>query len=235
MLVGPFADFTDLQLARRQVEVWTNGTTGWVRNRHWPAAVSQKKESQDEKKSANVPSTFTTSGPFYPREMPQPAAKLVVEATVFSSSGPFYGDPPATRESPMLVAHGPFFPHLSDGPFYIHLGAFTTEEAREEVSRKMANLRMQDMQRGDVLESPSVRRDTLQTADGRLLHRLLFGPFGSYEKGLHAKRAIQKATGIQTGWVDNPRWEEHQHCPNENLVRRLTPEPDDLMWHTSDE
>ncbi|MEO5349540.1 MAG: TolC family protein [Magnetococcus sp. YQC-3] len=200
MLVGPFADFTDLQLARKQVEGWSNSRTGWVRNRHWPAPVVQEAAS-------SAPATAN-----------------------FITDGPFYGKLPLPEESPMPVAHGPLFPHLSDGPFYIHLGAFATEEERERVAQKVVDLRLLERQQTGTTGPLPMRRDTLQTVDGRSLHRLLCGPFDSYEKGLQAKRAIQKETGIQTGWVDNPRWEEHQHCPNENLLRPMVSESDDVVW-----
>ncbi|MEO5340763.1 MAG: TolC family protein [Magnetococcus sp. MYC-9] len=190
LLVGPFADFSDLAQARRLVDGWAGVTSGWVRNRAWSPALhahaglvvvdppSEQGEGAQIGKGPPVPA-FAPSGPFA-AGIPQPA--------------------------PPLTEQGPLYPHRAEGPFYLHVGAFLSEEERDRVRQQLHQLQITN------------QRDVVISPEGRTIHRLLVGPFASYDASLQARRTIQKETGIVTGTADNPRWEEQQGCPNEALL-----------------
>ncbi len=252
LLVGPFADFTDLTQARKQLEDWTQTTPGWVRNRRWPPVLQ---ESANQ--ATGVQPDPVEKIPEFSKEMDQKAAAgtTATEAgpPLFQASGPFFADIPRQSET---TARGPLYPHLSEGPFYVHLGAYLTEEEREKVKRTLTDRPESD--RGPTDETDEEwraqrvhnQRDSLQSPEGKPVHRLLAGPFDSYEESLQAKRAIQRETGVLTGTVDNPQWEDHQNCPNEALLRAAAPDTttlrhdervdnhidfNDIAWQTTGE
>ncbi|MBF0460177.1 MAG: TolC family protein [Magnetococcales bacterium] len=207
LLVGPFIDFTDLAQARQWLDERTHTTTGWVRNRKWTP--------QARPVAVRTAPAWSTDAPLMPAAATEPSATATGQSG-FAASGPFYAEVPPELPPP---AQGPWYPYVSEGPFYVHLGAFPTEQAREQARQQVAELQIPTST--GLAES---QRDRIISPEGQPVHRLLTGPFDSYEEGLQAKRAIQKTTGILTGAVDDPRWEEHQHCPNENLLWSATPD-----------
>lgn len=200
MLVGPFANFTDLIQARKQIDTWTNSATGWVRNRKWSPTVRPQAE------------LITAI------ELPVLNPSDLSDLSTATSSGPFFVDLPS-KPAPSPAPQGPLYPHLSEPPFYIHVGTYSTETAREAALQQLATIRIPTF--SGTREAGS-QRDTLVSPEGILVHRLLAGPFESYEESLQAKYAIQKATGLLTGAADNPQWSPNQSCPNENLVQPET-------------
>ncbi|MBF0098549.1 MAG: TolC family protein [Magnetococcales bacterium] len=219
MLVGPFADFTDLIHARRVMLGWTQVTTGWVRNRHW-APVLEEGWRTGDRSGANsaLEALEKTSEDALAAQTGGHAA----EEAGFQASGPFYATLPAAAERP---SHGPLHPFVSEGPFYAHAGAYLSEEEREGTIRTLERVQKATQQEAEQMTAPEWQRqklegqrDTVRAPQGTEIHRVLGTPFASHEEGLRARRAIQKETGIRTGSVEHPRWEEHQNCPNEALL-----------------
>jgi outer membrane protein len=219
MLVGPFADFTDLIHARRVMRGWTQVTTGWVRNRHWAPVLEEGWRTGDRSgTNSALEALEKTSEDALAAQSGEQAA----EETGFQASGPFYATLPNQEERP---AHGPLHPFVSEGPFYVHAGAYLTEEEREGTLQKLKRVQKATQQEAEQMtalewqrQPLEGQRDTVRTPQGTEIHRVLGIPFARYEDGLRARRAIQKETGIRTGSVDHPRWEDHQNCPQEALL-----------------
>ncbi|MBF0098492.1 MAG: TolC family protein [Magnetococcales bacterium] len=193
VLVGPFADFTDLIQAKQLIDGWTNRATGWIRNRKWAPVLQGDKLLDFDTGATN----FVASGPFY-AEMPDAI-----------SGGQ------TSKSDPSLAVHGPHYQHMPDGTFYVHSGAFQTEEERDVAKQQLAKFQVSGT------AAVTSQRDMLRSPDGNEIHRLPLGPFESHEAGMQARRAIQKKTGILTGIADNSRREEHQSCPDESLIQRF--------------
>ncbi|MBF0583364.1 MAG: TolC family protein [Magnetococcales bacterium] len=197
VLVGPFADFTDLIQARKLIDGWTNRSVGWVRNRKWAPALQGGGELLDSDTSAIG---FVVSGPFY-AEMPDAI-----------SSGQ------TSKRNPSPTAYGPLNRHMPDGTSYVHSGAFQTEKEMDMAKQQLVKLQV-----SGTAEVTS-QRDMLRSPDGNEIHRLLIGPFESHAAGMEARRAIQQKMGILTGIESDPRWEDYQSCPDESLLLAATPD-----------
>ncbi|MBF0184328.1 MAG: TolC family protein [Magnetococcales bacterium] len=220
MLVGPFADFTDLTHARQIMRSWIPLTAGWVRNRDWAPVLQEGWSSGDRSGATTALQALEKTSE---DAMAAVAGSAEAEQSAFKASGPFYAAPPdqATNQPD----HGPRHPFVSEGPFFVHAGAYLTEEERDGVIRKLAKAPNLNQQEADDKEPPTwqttmmdKQRDTVRAPQGTEIHRVLAGPFASHEEGLRARRAIQKESGILTGAVDNPRWQDHQNCPHEALL-----------------
>ncbi|MBF0401432.1 MAG: TolC family protein [Magnetococcales bacterium] len=205
MLVGPFADFTDLTQARKRVDALTSRASGWIRNAAWTPVASPQSDAAGAADSAAMASQADAVK----------AADSAAASAVLASSGPFYAEP---ADIPVLspAPQGPLYPHVSEPPFYVHAGAFATEEAREAARQQLRSIKIPTVIGARKAGS---QRDTLLSPEGVAVHRLLVGPFKSYEESLQAKRAIQRETALLTGSAEDPRWEEHQGCPDENALQ----------------
>ncbi|WP_193771183.1 TolC family protein [Candidatus Magnetaquicoccus inordinatus] len=220
MLVGPFADFTDLTHAREVMRSWIPVTAGWVRNRKWAPVLEEGGRSSDR---SGVNTALEALEKTSEDALAAKGGASVADETAYQSSGPFYATLPNQERE--RADHGPRHPFVSEGPFYVHAGAYQTEEEREEIMRKLSRVSKATEREAEQIAAPEWRaqryesqRDTLRTPQGTETHRVLSMPFASYEEALRARRAIQKETGIRTGSVDNPRWEDHQNCPQEALL-----------------